>query len=99
MLITFEILYTCVSIQNTNAHEVLSDSLNYFICEPYLLPDIYDPLRIPCFKFKYIVFLQMPMKFLLSSQIFYIWQPYLFFHIYDHSHIPCFDDLFSFLCQ
>ena len=28
--ITFEIIHTCVSIQNTNAHEFLSDSHKYF---------------------------------------------------------------------
>ena len=33
MPITFEIVHTCVSKQNTNAHEVLSDSHKYFTFE------------------------------------------------------------------
>ena len=30
MAITFEIVHTCVSVQNTNGYEVLSDSHKYF---------------------------------------------------------------------
>ena len=37
MPITFEIVHTCVSIQSTNAHEVLSDSHKYFTFVSHIL--------------------------------------------------------------
>ena len=42
MPVTFEFVHTCVSIQNTNAHEVLSDRPHVFILH------IYEPSSIPC---------------------------------------------------
>ena len=44
--ITFEIVHTCVSLQNTNGHEVLSDSHKYYTFKPYWSFHDYEPFSI-----------------------------------------------------
>ena len=62
MPISFEILHTCVYIQNTNAHEVFRWQCQiFYISKPYLFFHIYDPLNIPCLAV-ISTFFQMPMK-------------------------------------
>ena len=47
MPVTSEIIHTYVSIYNINGHEVLSNNHNFcYICKPYLIYPIYDPLSI-----------------------------------------------------
>ena len=69
---TFKIVHTCVSIQNTNVHEVLNDRLKYFtfvshicsftsmVCEVFLVWQSY-------------LFLQIPMKLLLWFMKLLLW--------------------------
>ena len=64
MPLTFEIVHTCVYIQNTNDHEELSDSHKYFtFVSQYLFLNTYDLFIIPHFT---VIFVFAAMKFLLQ---------------------------------
>ena len=64
MPVTYETVHTCVSIQNTNATEVLSDSYKYFTFgKPHVFLHIYDLLNIPHLA---IISVCTAMKFLLQ---------------------------------
>ena len=44
---TLEIAHKCVSVQNTNAHEVLRQPEIFYISKPYLFLHTYDLSSIP----------------------------------------------------
>ena len=46
-----EIVHTCMSTQNTNAHEVLIARNIFSFCKPYFFLYIYYLLNIPCLAF------------------------------------------------
>ena len=81
MPIPFEIIGTCVSIQNINVHEVLSDSHKYFKLASYIFfIHIYDPLSIPCLA---VIFI-----FANSYEVLPAIHKYFTFHSYSCS-FPC----------
>ena len=53
----FEIVHTCVSIQNNNAHKVFSwQPQILYIFKPYLFLHIYDLFSIPCLAVMFVLF-------------------------------------------
>ena len=62
MPLTFEIVCTCVSIQNTNAHEVLGDSYKYFTFVSLICSFTSITLTYSLFG-NHICFLQILMQF------------------------------------
>ena len=61
MPITFKIIYTCESIHNAIAEEVLSNSHKYFTFDSqFVFFHIYDHLSIPSLVH---LFVQIPMMF------------------------------------
>ena len=84
MPITFEVVHTCISIQNTNAHAVLDDSHKYFtfvshICDPFSIPYLVVVMFV-CFFF-FFIFLQMPMMVYCNSKNSTL---KLYTHVYIH---------------
>ena len=56
MQTTFEIVHTCVPIQNTTAHEVTSVSHKYFTSVRHFFCHSYYPLSIPYLAIIFIFF-------------------------------------------
>ena len=87
--ITFEIEQTGVCIQNTNAHEVFSDSQKYFTFVIHIssvTSMTHDVFLILAVIF---VLLKIPMMFHWNLLIFYIRQPYLSSDINNNLCILC----------
>ena len=47
-------LYRCVSIHNTSAYEVLSESHIFYIWQPFLFLYVCNNLSIPCLEDKFV---------------------------------------------
>ena len=80
-----EILHTSVCIQNTYAHQVLSDSHKYFTFVSHIFPCIYDPFNIHLA----VIFVFITITFWLQFINVLHWAAYLFLHINDNLCIPC----------